>query len=96
MVVFGQGCYICAEVVVVVVVGQKWLYSGKSGCIRKCGCIWAKVVIFLQNVFFRPKLLYSNKSGCIRAKWLYLGKSNSIRAKVVVFWQVVVLGQKWS
>ena len=93
MVVFGQGSYICAEVAVV---GQKWLNSGKSGCIRKCGCIWAKVVIFLQNGFFRPKWLYSNKSGCIRAKWLYLGKSSSIRAKVVVFWQVVVLGQKWS
>ena len=40
--------------------GQRWLYSGKNGCIRakwlfteKSGCILAKVVIFEQ-------------SGCIR------------------------------
>ena len=33
---------------------QKWLCSGKSGCIR------AKVVIFGQ------KWLFSGKSGCIR------------------------------
>ena len=65
----------------VVVFGQKWLYSGKSGCIRsnwlysdkvvafgQGGCIWAKVVVF-------------GKNGCIRAKWLYFGK-------------VVVFGQK--
>ena len=44
------------------VFGRKWLYSGKSGCIRakvdvfvKSGCIRAKVVVFGQ-------------------KWLYSGK----------------------
>ena len=37
MVVFGQGGCILAEVVVL---GKKWLYSGKSGCIR------AKMVVF--------------------------------------------------
>ena len=48
---------------------QKWLYLGKSGCIR------AKVVVFLQShcnaikvVVFGQKWLYSGKSGCIRAK----------------------------
>ena len=47
------GC-IRAKVVVsgnVVIFGQKWLYSGKGGCIR------VKVVVFGQ------KLLYSGKSG---------------------------------
>ena len=36
-----------------VVIGQKLLYSDKSGCIRvmvvvfgQSGCIWAKVVVF--------------------------------------------------
>ena len=42
-----------------VVFGQKWLYSGKSGCIRgkvevfgKSGCNGAKVVVFGQKWFF--------------------------------------------
>ena len=53
----------------VVVFGQKYLYSGKGGCIR------AKVVVFGQ------KLLYSCKSCCIRAKEVVLGQSGGIRAK---------------
>ena len=50
MVVFGQGCCIRANVAVV---GQEWLYLGKSGYFRakvvvfqQSGCIWAKVVLF--------------------------------------------------
>ena len=52
--------------------GQKWLYSGKSACIRakwlysgkvfvfkQLGCIWAKVVVFGE------KRLSSAKRGCI-------------------------------
>ena len=57
------------------VLGQKWLYSSKSGCIRtkvvvfgQIGCIRAKVVLFLQ-------------SGCILAKWLYSGKVVVFRKK---------------
>ena len=41
-----------------IIFGQKWLYLGKSDCIR------AKVVVFGQ------KWLYSGKDSCIRAKWL--------------------------
>ena len=66
-----------------VVFGQKWLYSGKSGFIR------AQVVLFRQKclylgkvVVFGQKWLYSDKSGCIRTRWLYLKK-------------VVVFGKKW-
>ena len=40
------------------VFGQKWFYSGKSGCNRE------KVVVFGQ------KLLFLRKTGCIRVKWL--------------------------
>ena len=64
-----------------IVFGQKWLYSGKIGCIR------AKVVLFGQSGFIRDiwlysgKLVYSGKSGCIQAKWLYSDK-------------MVVIGQK--
>ena len=63
----------------VVVIGQKLLYSGKSGCSG------AKVVVF------GPKLLYSGKNGCIGAKCLYsaevdlFGKIVCILTKVVVF-----------
>ena len=85
MVVFGQsGC-----------IGAKWLYSGKSDCIR------AEVVVF------RHTWLYSSKSCCDRAevvvigqKWFYSGKAGVFGqcaciwakmvvfgAKVVVFWQ---------
>ena len=42
----------------VVVYGQKWLYSGKSGCFR------AKVVIIGK------RWLNSGKSGCNQAKFL--------------------------
>ena len=46
----------------VVIFGQKWLYSGKSGCNM------AKVVVFGQ------KWLYSGKIGVIRVGWLYSSK----------------------
>ena len=46
----------------VVVLGQKWLYSVKSGCIR------AKVVVLGQT------WLYSGKIGCNLVKWMYSGK----------------------
>ena len=50
MVVIGHKLFYSSKVVIF---GQKWMYSGKSGCIR------AKVVVFGQNV------LYSGKSACI-------------------------------
>ena len=46
MLVFKQRCCIRAEVVLI---GQKWLYLGKIGCIR------AKVVVFEQSGFIRLK-----------------------------------------
>ena len=73
---------------------QNWLYLGKSGCIR------AKIVVFVQKLFYSDKVVVFGQSN--RAKWLYLGKSVSIRAKVVVFGQNMlysdkadVFGQKW-
>ena len=55
MVVVGQSGCIWAKVVVL---GQKWYYSGQSCFIRTNGCI-------------RAKWLLSEESGCIRAKCLY-------------------------
>ena len=59
----------------VVVFGQKWLYLGKSGCVRskvgefeKSGCNPTKVVVFGK------KRLYSGKNGCIRAKVVVFGQ----------------------
>ena len=78
MVLFGEIVCIRTKVVVigyVVISKEKWLYSGKKGCIRakghvfgQCGCVWAKVVVFGQSSYIRAKWLYSGKSGCIRAK----------------------------
>ena len=73
-----------------VVYGQKWIYSGKSGFIR------AKVVIFEHGGCMWAKLNEFGQSGCIRAKvvvfgqkWLYSGRSGCIRGKVVV------IARKW-
>ena len=63
-----------------VVYGQKWIYSGKSGF------IWAKVVVFEHGGCIWAKLNEFGQSGCIRAK---VGQSGCIRAEVVVF------GEKW-
>ena len=63
MVVFGQSGCVRAKVVVI---GQRWLYSGKNCCIRakvvvfgQSGCICAKVVLI------EKKWLFSDKSKCI-------------------------------
>ena len=61
MVVLGQPLCIRAKVVVI---RQKWLYSGKVVVFGQSCCTWAKVVVFEQ------KWLYLGKSGCICAKWL--------------------------
>ena len=82
-----------------VLFGQKWLYSDKSGCIWKGCCTRAKVAVVGQDwlfsgkkVFFRAKVdllrqkrFYSGKSGCIRAKRAFIQQSGCIRAKVVLF-----------
>ena len=84
-----------------VILEEKWLYSGKVVVFGQNGCIRAKVAVFGQ------KLLYSRTSGCTRAKvvvflqiWLYSGKSGCFRARVFVFGKsgfiqkkVVVIGQ---
>ena len=76
VVVFGQsGCvrkrllYSCKVVVFgkVVLIGQKWLLSGKNGCIR------TKVVIIGKVVVLGQKCLYSGTNGCIRAKVVVYG-----------------------
>ena len=79
MVIFGQSGCISA---ILFVLGQKWFYSGKSGCFR------IKVVAFGQSGCIRAKWLYSGKSCYIRIKWLYFGKSGCIR-------QSSCNGEKW-
>ena len=51
----------------VIVFGQKWLYSGKSCCIRENWLDWGQVSVYGQN------WLYSGISCCIRAKVVVLG-----------------------
>ena len=53
---------------IVVVFGQKWLYSGKS-----CS-ILAKEVVFGQSDCIRVRWLYSGKVAVIGQKCLYSGK----------------------
>ena len=70
-----------------VVFGQKWLYSCKTGSIR------AKVVVLGNVVVIVQTRLISGKSDCIWESvgiWaivLVLGQSGCIGAKVVVFGQ---------
>ena len=47
-----------------VVFGQKWLYSGKSGCIP------AKVVVIGQKWLYSGKEVVFGQSGCSQEKWL--------------------------
>ena len=69
MVVFGpKWLYRAKEVVI----GQKWLSSGKSGCIRESGS-------------FRAKWMYKGKTGCIRTKVVVFGEKLLYSGKVVVF-----------
>ena len=72
-----------------VALGQKWLYSGKSCCIR------TKVVVFMQ------KWLYLGKVVIFGKKWLYIGKvvvygrTWLYPGNVVVFGKLVVVVQNW-
>ena len=57
-----------------VVLGQKWLYSGRSGCILvkffysgKSGCIRAKVDLFGKRGFIREKVKTSFEKNCFSA-----------------------------
>ena len=72
MVLFGLSGCVRAKVVVF---GQKWLYSGKRGCIRETvaifgfsGCIRAKVVVLSQRSIIRAKVVVFGNN------WLYSGK----------------------
>ena len=73
MVEFGQGSCIRLKVVVF---GQKWLYLGKSGCIRrkwscscKSGCVRARW-LYSGKVVVRGQSGVYGLNGCIRAKVL--------------------------
>ena len=57
-----------------VLIGQKWLYSGKVVVIRTTDCVLAKVVLF-------------GESGCIWAKMVVIGQKWLYLGKVVVFEQ---------
>ena len=60
-----------------VVLREKWLYSGKEFVFGQSGCIWHKVVEFVQ------KWLYSGKTGCIQTKVVVLRQSSCTQAKVI-------------
>ena len=72
MVLFGQSGCISAKVVVIV---QKWLYSGKVDVIGQSGFNRSKGVLFGQSGCISAKVVV------IVQKWLYSGK-------VVVFGQI--------
>ena len=83
----------------VVLFGQKWLYSGKSGydqpkvvVFKQSGCIQAVVVAFGQGGFIRENWLYSCKMVLFGQNWLFTGKSGCIRAKEVVVVNFILLG----
>ena len=51
----------------VVLFGQKWMYSGKSGCIR------AKVVVFRQKLLNSGKVVVFRTTDCVLAKVVVFG-----------------------
>ena len=57
-----------------VVIGQKWLFSAKSGGIRESGCSREKMVAFGQSGSIRAKVVAFGQSGCIGAKVVVFGK----------------------
>ena len=71
-----------------VVFGQKFIFSGKSGYIR---ALW----LFEQDCYIRAKWLYSGKVVVFGQKWFDLGESGCIRAKWLYSDKVVLFGQKW-
>ena len=62
MVVFGKGCCIREKGVVF---GQKWLFSGNSGCNR------ANWLYSVRNCCFLEKAVVFGQGDCIGKKWLY-------------------------
>ena len=72
-------------VVVVVVFGQKWFYSGKRSC------IWLKVVLFAQSGRTWAIVVAFGQGGCILANWWFsvkvvlFGEKWFYSSKVVVF-----------
>ena len=72
-----------------VVFGQNWLYSGKSGCIR------AKVVVLGQKFCIRQDGFIRLKVFVFCQKLLFSRKSGSVPAKVVVFGQSDCIWAKW-
>ena len=70
MSVFGQNWLYSGKVVAL---GQKFLSSGKSGC------VWEK------NSFIRAKLLYLGKLVVLGQKWFYSGKVVVFVQMFVVF-----------
>ena len=64
MVLFGESDCICTKNVCIRV---KWLYSGKSVCIRE------NMVVFVKNMYCADKVDVFGQSLCIRARWLYSG-----------------------
>ena len=93
MVVFGQNCCILVKWLysskvdvigqngcvraIVVVFRQKWLYSGKSGCIREKWLYSGKKCCIRAKLLYLCKLVYSDKV-------VVFGQSEIIRANVVV------------
>ena len=71
-----------------VVFGQKWLYSKKSGCIR------AKVFVFGQSCLIRINWLYSVKIVVFRQKWFYSGNKVVFGKKMVLFGQSGIIQAK--
>ena len=77
------------------VLGQIWLYSGKSACIRATVSVFDQNGCIRESGFNWAKWLYSVKIGVIRASWLYSGKSYCTREMWLYSDKVVVFGQKW-
>ena len=62
-----------------VVLGQKWLFSGKVVVFGQYDCIQAGWLYSGKKVVFDPSFLCSGKMVVFGQKWFYLGKSGCFR-----------------
>ena len=51
-----------------VLIGQKWLFSGKVAILGQSGCIRSKVIVFGLRLVYSGKEVVFGYSGCIQAK----------------------------
>ena len=78
----------------VVVFGQKWLYSGKGGCIRAKEILFGQRCSIRVKCCIRAKVVVFGQIGCNWAIWLYSDRVVFFAKKLLYLSKMVIFGQK--